>query len=444
MDTTKRPNIVLLHAHDAGRWCSPYGSPVSTPNLEAFAKEGVLFRKAFCAAPTCGPSRAAIFSGQYPHQVGVYGLPGAQGWAFDDYGKHLVQQLNGLGYHTALAGCQHEVDHADLSPLGYSEILSRPDRAQGECYPETIVDVELFLARSHEKPFFLSFGVDEPHNDNLARPELRLFGKADRHSKTRYYDPDKLDSRYVAPPAHLPDLPEIRQEMASIAVGANIMDEYFGRVLWALRHFGYDENTLVIVTTDHGLELPGSKTTLSDMGLGVMLMIRGPGGFEGGKLVDALTSHLDLYPTILDLLGVERKSWLEGKSLLPLVNGKDSESDFREFLYGEQTYHGSLEPLRCIRTERYKLVLRHFEEGPLMVGNSVSAKVLETKGWHRRPLGKIELFDLYLDPTEACNRAGDSEYRDVLDHLKNELNEWMDETGDPFPSGVFPDPPVAK
>ena len=88
------PNIVILHAHDCGRWCSPYGAPVNTPHLAAFATQGIVFRHAFSTAPTCSPARASLFSGHYPHQVGMYGLAGPQGWAFDDYGKHLVHSLN--------------------------------------------------------------------------------------------------------------------------------------------------------------------------------------------------------------------------------------------------------------------------------------------------------------------------------------------------------------
>lgn len=440
MSAVATPNIILLHAHDAGRWCSPYGVPVVTPHLAGFAREGVLFRQAYCAAPTCSPARAALFSGQYPHQVGMFGLAGAQGWAFDDYRKHLVHYLNARGYHTALAGCQHEVNHADLSPLGYHEILSRPGRLDGECYPETVIDVEHFLAREHERPFFLSFGVDEPHNDNLSRPELRLHGRADRHSKTRYYDPAKLDARYTAPPPHLPDLPEVRREMASIAMGAKLMDEYFGRVLHALHHYGYDDNTLVIITTDHGLELPGGKKTLSDMGLGVMLMMRGPGGFEGGRVFDGLVSHLDVYPTICDVVGGTVPPWLEGDSLVPLATGVVKDGGLHDAVFGEQTYHGELEPLRCVRTERHKLVVRYFATGPRLPAAGVSADRMSELGWMQRPLGHVELFDLYLDPTEACNRADDPAYTEVRSTLERRLLQWMERTGDGFPRGEFPSP----
>ncbi len=147
-------NIVYLHAHDAGRAISPYGYPVDTPNLQRFAEQGVLFRNAFWAAPTCGPSRTAMLTGAYPHEVGMFGLPGAQGWLVDDYTKHLVPVLSGMGYETVLAGCQHEANHFDLGVLKYDRILdTRPK--QGEFYQETIDHVERYLAgRRPGRPVF--------------------------------------------------------------------------------------------------------------------------------------------------------------------------------------------------------------------------------------------------------------------------------------------------
>ena len=208
-------NVLYLHAHDAGRYVQPYGFPVENPNLMAFARQSVLFRKAFCMAPTCSPSRAALLTGQYPHQTGIYGLTGGQGWLIDDYNKHWVRQFNHWGYETVLAGVQHEANHKDFSCIGYQRILEKeiPSREQpGECYPETIAKVESFLAtRPHDvRPFFLSVGIDEPHRDNIARPEMNLQAKSDRFTKTRYYDPEKLDWCYTAPMPGLPDLPEIR------------------------------------------------------------------------------------------------------------------------------------------------------------------------------------------------------------------------------------------
>lgn len=430
-------NIVILHAHDAGRYSEPYGFPIPTPNLMEFAKEGVLFRKAYCTAPTCSPSRASMLTGQYPHEVGMYGLTGAQGWLIDDYKKHLAHTLNEAGFETVLAGCQHEADHRDLSPLPYQRMLdTRPQK--GEFYQETIDHVERFLAEDHDRPFFLWVGLDEPHNNNLGRPELRIGTEGARFSKTRYYDPDKLDWRYTAPAPFLPDLPEARHYMRSFAEGARIMDEYIGRVLYALHHYGLEEDTLVIITTDHGIEMPGGKKSLTDQGIGVMLMMRGPCGFSGGRVIEPIVSHVDIYPTICEVLGIERKPWFSGTSLVPLVNG--SANSVREEIFAEQTYHGSLEAFRCIRTERYKFVMRHSDTGPQMRHCGPLTETMEKAGFYDRPIGHEELFDLYLDPWEHCNRAGQSGYEEIQTDLKARLVAWMQESKDPFLSGDFPKP----
>ncbi|WP_168120075.1 sulfatase [Paenibacillus sp. HB172176] len=434
-------NIVYLHAHDAGRYVSPYGFPVDTPNLMKFAQEGVLFRKAFCAAPTCGPSRSALMSGQYPHEIGMYGLPGTpEGWAFDDYGKHLVRNLRELGFETVLAGCQHETGKSDKElreDLGYERLLNEGREKKGWFYQETIDHVERYLAEPKTRPFFLSVGIDEPHRNNIGRPELGIGGESARFSKTRYYNPDLLDYRYTAPPPFLPDLPEIRKDMASYREGARIMDEYMGRVLYALKHYGCEDNTLVIVTTDHGIEFAGGKKTLSDQGIGVMLMMRGPHGFSGGRVVESLVSQLDIYPTLCELLQIECRSWLRGKSLMPILRGEAQ--SIHEEIFAEQTCHGKLEPLRCIRTERCKLVLRHYAEGPKLRSDSPCDDLMASIGFYDRPLGAVELFDLYLDPWEHCNRAEDPAYQAIRRELTEKLTLWMSESGDPFPSGSFPE-----
>jgi N-sulfoglucosamine sulfohydrolase len=410
----------------------------------------VLFRKAFCTAPTCGPSRASLTSGQYPHQIGMYGLPGTQGWCFDDYRKHLANQLGGWGYQTVLAGVQHEVAKEDIARLGYERVLDGEPPAServGEFYPETINKVEAFLAtRDDPRPFFLSIGIDEPHRDNLARPEINLHGVSDRFTKTRFYDPEKLDFRYTAPPPWLPDLPELRKDMESYREGVKIMDEYMGRVFYALRHNGLEDDTLVIVTSDHGIEFPGGKKTLSDQGIQVMLMIRGPKSrpelFPAGTVVEPMASHLDLYPTICDLIGKRPDHPLVGKSLLPLVAGRVDR--LHEFTFAEQTYHGTLEALRSIRSERYKYVRRHDPKGNQMRHDGPATVVMEAAGWYDRDTGDEELFDLYLDPWEACNRAADPACAEVKAMLAARLDQWIAETTDLFAAGGPPAPPSGR
>lgn len=434
----RRPNIVLIHSHDCGRAIEPYGWPVRTPNLLAFAREGILFRHAHSCAPTCGPSRAAMMTGQYPHQCGMFGLPGPQGWKLADPSRHLSSQLREAGYLTALAGVQHEVDHRDLSPLGYERFLdTRP--AKGEAYPETPDRVEEFLSTSHDRPFFLSVGLDEPHRNNIARPEIGIGNESARFSKTRYYDPDKLDWRYTAPPPWLPDLPGIRRDTESLHEGARILDETIGRILAMLRHRNLEQNTLVILTTDHGIEFPGGKKTLREQGTGVFLMLRGPGGFSGGKVCEALVSHLDVYSTVLAVAGATVPAWAEGRSLVPLAF--NSAAPWRDCVFTEQNYHGPLEALRAVRTERYRLVLHAEPSGPRMRHDGPGGALMEGLGYYDRATGFEELFDLFLDPMEARNLAENPEHAEIKSELRERLDAWMRETGDCFPSGAFPQPP---
>ncbi|MFP4356269.1 MAG: sulfatase-like hydrolase/transferase, partial [Phycisphaerae bacterium] len=131
---TDRPNIVYIHSHDTGRYIQPYGYPVDTPRLQAFAEQGALFRKAFCAGPTCSPSRAALLSGQSPHNAGMLGLA-HRGFCQMDFSRHIQHVLGEHGYETALSGMQHVADWRKQEPayqqIGYDMDLG--EWAEGRC-----------------------------------------------------------------------------------------------------------------------------------------------------------------------------------------------------------------------------------------------------------------------------------------------------------------------
>ncbi|MCK5380086.1 MAG: sulfatase-like hydrolase/transferase, partial [Candidatus Latescibacteria bacterium] len=182
-----RPNILYIHSHDTGRYIQPYGHAISTPNLQALAEEGVLFRQAFCASPTCSPSRACLLTGESAHNNGMTGLA-HRGFSMKDYGHHMVHTLREVGYTSALAGIQHIADRSD-SPwrtIGYDAFLG--DHAVAH---ERACD---FLEHAPDEPFFLSVGFFETHREF---PEL---GSDDR-------------PEYCMPPAPLPDAPEVRADM---------------------------------------------------------------------------------------------------------------------------------------------------------------------------------------------------------------------------------------
>jgi N-sulfoglucosamine sulfohydrolase len=234
--------------------------------------------------------------------------------------------------------------------------------------------------------------------------------------------------------------------MAAFQESARSLDRGVGAVLDALDAEGLAENTLVICTTDHGLAFPGAKATLYDRGLGVMLILRGPGGFSGGRAVDALVSHIDLFPTVCDLAGAERPPWLQGESLLPLVNGEEQE--IRDTLFAEKTYHVAYEPERCARTQRWKYIRRFDDEHPTPVLANIddgpSKDVVLSNGWAERPVPTEQLYDLLHDPNEANNLANEPSHKGVLEDMRARLETWMRETKDPILEGPVPAPEGAE
>ncbi len=412
------PNILYLHSHDTGRHVQPYGHAVQTPNIQRLADQGVLFRQAFCTVPACSGSRAALLTGQHAHANGMLGLA-HRGWALDDYSHHLVHTLGEAGYWSGLIGEQHL--SADPGILGYDHVADLPDH-----HADTVVPAfaELLEQRPKDRPFFLSVGFVETHRDFREPVSAR-------------------DALYGLPPANLPDTPRTRRDMAAFKASARQLDQGVGGVLEALDSAGLAENTLVIFTTDHGLAFPGAKATLTDRGLGVLLILRGP-GFLGGTVQDALVTHLDLFPTICELVGVDAPAWLQGRSLLPLVRREADE--LHEAVFGELTYHAAYEPQRSVRTRRWKYIRRFDDvEHPVLANtdDGPSKDLLVDHGWAERPVPREQLYDLVFDPNEAANLAADPGHEPVLRELRERLERWMRDSGDPLADGPVAPPPGA-
>jgi N-sulfoglucosamine sulfohydrolase len=422
-----RPNVVYLHTHDTGRYIGPYGAPVRTQRMGRVARDGMLFHRAFSAAPTCSPSRAALLTGQLPHNAGMMGLAHF-GFRLHDPSQHLATTLRDAGYRTAMVGQQHVSadDEASLAGLGYIDVL----RVGG--HADEVSEIGAAFVRQHTgsadrgQPFFLSVGFFETHTDN--RNE-HLFGYPG--------DPDAL----TAPAPTMPSTPDTRREMASFAAAAAKADEGMGRVLDALDDAGVAENTLVVVTTDHGIAMPRMKCTLTDAGTGVMLIVRGPGGFSGGAQSEALVSHLDIFPTILELLGLDRPPWLQGHSLLPLTD--DPTAVIRDTVIAEVTYHAAYEPQRTIRTGRYRYTRRFSDRGRPVLPNtddSCSKDLWVRHGWASRRVDAESLWDEIFDPHEQHNLASEANHQPVLAELRARLLETMRDTRDPLLDGDVPAP----
>lgn len=411
-----RPNVLYLHSHDTGRYVQPYGYPVPTPNIQHLADQGVLFRQAFAAAPVCSGSRASLLTGQCTHATGMLGLA-HRGYRLSHPERHIVNVLRAAGYWTGLVGEQHV--SADPGDLGYDEVVDLDSTRVSEVAPAA---TSLIARRAEEDaPFFLSIGFFETHRE--------------------FFEPSSIrDVLYSRPPENVPDNARTRRDMASFRASARALDQGVGTVLNALEENGLADNTLVFMTTDHGLAFPDAKCTMYDRGIGVMLLMRGPGGFERGRVFDAQVSHLDLYPTICDVIGLEHPHWLEGTSLLPLVRGEVAE--IHDEIFAEVTYHAAYEPQRAVRTQRYKYMRRYNEEHPGRVlanlDDSLTKEVLLAAGWADVDPPWEALFDLWLDPAEALNRIDDPALQGVLGDLRRRLQDWMERTEDPLLDGPVP------
>ena len=187
-----------------------------------------------------------------------------RGWSLNDYEQHLVHPLRSAGYYSALIGEQHI--SRDTGVIGYDDVVELDSNHAGDVAPTAISTM-----RECPKPFFLSVGFFETHRKFSAPTSVR-------------------DTLYSLPPPNLPDTLRTRRDMAAFKASARSLDQGIGAVLNGINECGLAESTLIICTTDHGLAFPGAKATLFDRGLGVMLLLRGPAGFAGGKVFNAMVT----------------------------------------------------------------------------------------------------------------------------------------------------------
>ena len=441
-----RPNIVYLHSHDTGRHVSPYGFAVDTPNLQRFAGRGATFRHAFCNNPTCSPSRACLLSGRYAHSNGMLGLA-HRGARLDEPGRTIPALLRDAGYKSVLAGLQHVHtlgDGASMKELGYTnELFQEREPADPDGWAsvdESTVEVATRFLRERDRdaPFFLDAGFFTTH-----RTPMPGAGAGDEQWHNGAGSPAG-DPRYVRVPEPLPDTPETRADFADFAASVARLDGYFGAILDALDAAGLRENTLVFVTTDHGLAFPHMKCNLTHHGTGVMLLVAGPGVPEG-EVVDALASHVDLLPTLCEAAGIKTPAWAQGVPLGPALADPRNPGAARDAVFTEVNHHASFEPVRGVRTATHSYVRRlDPDRVPHAVrpntDNSPSKTLVHEAGLLDTPRPDEELYDLRLDPGEACNRIGDPAYAGVAATLRARLDAWMAETDDPALRGGLPAP----
>jgi len=412
-------NMLYLHTHDSGRYLQPYGYPVSTPNLMEFAKKSTLFRHCYTTAPTCSPSRAGLLTGTYPHSNGMLGLAHL-GFGLNDMSKHLVSYLNSNGYETALSGIQHVA--ANVDDIGYSKVLHDKTDVKTNLSDPEVHDLHFanlaakyIKSKSDKKGnFFLSFGMFNTHRPF---PSNR----------------DEINPNYVMPPAVIYDNKENREDMSDYHYSAKVADQCVGIVLDALKEANLEDDTVIFFTTDHGIAFPRMKCNLYDTGTGIALILKYPQNPKSGTALDSLVSNIDVFPTLCDICNLPKPDWLQGVSLMPLLKGEKIK--IRNEVYSEVNYHVDYEPMRSIRTKRFKLIKRYNNYNKIVPDNidtSTPKRFLEDSGWLDQTNEREMLFDMYLDPVERINVVDVPEYKEIYNDLSAKLSKWMEETNDPL------------
>ncbi len=426
-----QPNLIEFIWHDLGDWLGCYGrAGVRTPHLDRLAAEGAIFDQHFCTAPQCSPSRASLMTGQYSAQHGILGLT-HRGWKYADGVDDLPTVLRGHGTRSILCGLQHErhdardawprkdVEHTSEITFSYDERWTLETKSNLVA-DAAVARIDAEAERLRESPFFLSVGFSDVH---------RLYAND--------YDPTVVDQLDV--PAYLPDDLATRKDLATFCYRIEQADAAVGRILEALDRAGLKDNSLIFFTTDHGPEMPRAKATLYDPGLKCALLMRLPGAIPAGSRIESLTSHLDLAPTLLTALGLPVPSPCQGRSLWQRLT--TGEGPTRDTIFAQMTYHsGEYDPMRCIRTDRWKLIRNFLPGWPVQISGPYAARFgsdYVTRHF-AQPRPEIELFDLESDPDELTNLAGQSEVATVEADLSRQLQEFLVATKDPILNGQIP------
>lgn len=491
-----RPNIVLLFADDWGRHASAYAELdgpgtandiISTPNFDRIAKEGVIFRNAFVSSPSCTPCRSALVSGKHFWQTGSASILHST-WDFSQPAFPLILKEN--GYHIGMTykgwgpggpseapfgGPRARYQNAGGKFNSFSQTVTELikngtplDEAMETLYTELRKNFDQFLsARTEKEPFFYLFGPTNTH-----RKWIKGSGKA-----LWNLDPESLKEKL---PPFLPDVEEIRQDFADYLGEAQAVDAGIGVIYDQLKESGELENTIIIISGDHGAPgFPHGKVNLYDFGTRVPLAIRFGKNINSGRTIDRLTSLIDIAPTVLDFAGIAVPDEMTGKSLLPVLTGKEPGTSDDEAVFTGRERHfqtareGNLPyPQRAIRTKDYLFII-NFEPDRWPAGDPrnisedsiPSQDELEnnthitladedagpTKAWmvqHRddyswkkfyegaygkRP--QYELYDLRTDPDQIDNIAGKPEVAETEAALQERLMAELVRTTDPRVTG---------
>ncbi len=425
-DAAARPNVLLIVSDDQNAAdLGAYGNAhVATPTLDALARAGTSFDRAYTPEAMCTPSRSSLYTGLDPvrhgaHRNHAYVRDGVQS---------IPHHFGALGYRVALAGKSH-VGPAEAFPfelLPGSRIGPAQTRIDGQ------LDAIAEVISDTSRPFFLVVADSRPHS---------VAGETGGWPEPLLYDPAD-----VALPPYLVDTHETRVERAGYYDLITELDGLVARVLGDLERSGRAHDTIVVFLSDHGAGFPFEKWTNYDAGLRVPLIVRWPGRIAAGARSDALVSVVDLLPTLLDLAGAPPVDDLDGRSFADVLRGRASQH--RDLVFGLHTnigiLNGGLYPIRSVRGARWSY-LRNLNPDGVFTNNITEEGQAGWESWVERAASDAhaaervgsyqhrppeELYDRDRDPFEMTNLASDPASLDVLLRLRAEVDGWMQSQGD--------------
>lgn len=421
---SKKPNVLFFIADDLARnELGCYGGEnVKTPHIDQFAQEGVRFNRMFSSTTMCSPTRASIYTGLYPVHNGVYKNHGET----KSEVKSIVHYFQEMGYRVGLTGKTH---FRPRSVYNFEMIEGFEPNCVKRTADYTLNGISGFMKRDDKQPFCLVVCSTLPH------------------APWTVGDPAQFDPRKLKLPPHFVDNKETRDAFCKYLAEVAALDQQFGDVLENLEEIGKGGETLVIFSGEQGPQFPGGKWTSWDYGQKSAFIIRSPEGYLHGKTTDAMVQYEDVLPTLIDYLGGKVPNEMDGESFLPVLKGE--KSMHRKLAYGvhNNVPEGTPYPIRSIRDDRYKLIVNlspkaSYFEKHLMNPNKEGywntwvrdAATHETaKYWVERYTTRpeIELYDTKNDPWELTNLASDEKMKPIIDSMKKELFNWMEQQGDP-------------
>lgn len=445
-----KPNILFLLSDDHSvPYLGCYGNPdVRTPTLDKLAADGIRFDRFFTSCPQCVPSRAALMTGRSPVAVRMVRFTSP----LPEDTPALPDLLRDQGgYFTGIAGRSYHLDGPATGKKG----APRAAPVMGEVMDR--MNLRTFKKRAdyvEEKGGMTDFGGKLAKFLDLApkgKPWFFWLGFSDPHHPwTTVSSKGKLDPAKITLPPHLPDLPEVRQDLASYLQEVEHLDEDIQGVLEVLEKRGFAENTVVVFMGDNGMAMPHGKGYLTDPGINTPCLVRWPGVVKAGQKAQNLLSGEDFAPTMLEAAGVAPPKAMSGISFLKQLRGQPFEP--RKHIFAERGPHGGdggmrsditanvFDLARCARSDRFKLIYNCTPHGavkPVDSAGDPSWKSIEAahaadmlspehaRTYFTTPRPTFELYDLQNDPGELHNLAGNPQFKEVELELKKALTEKM-------------------